>query len=225
MWTPAADGRRRPVVVWLHGGAWQSGGGALDWYDGARLAALGDVVVVAVNYRLAALGWLHQPGQTANVGLLDQECAIDWVLDHIQDLGGDPARVTPVSYTHLDVYKRQLQKEALGLAQSFFGEGYRFRSIGGTGNQATFMKSVKHVPIEPLPSAVVVMQGQIQKCQDGIIDSVGVDIPGIRSDTLGLRKQNRLRNAKMSLILENGRQFTLRPDRYAHNMPLRTSIK
>ena len=64
---------------------------------------------------------------------------------------------------------KALQKEALGLAQSFFGEGYRFRSIGGTGNQATFMKSVKHVPIEPLPSAVVVMQGQIQKCQDGII--------------------------------------------------------
>ncbi|MFP3600162.1 carboxylesterase family protein, partial [Chryseobacterium sp. SIMBA_029] len=67
VWTPAArtpapDARRRPDVVWLHGGAWQSGAGALDWYDGARLAALGDVVVVAVNYRLAALGWLHVPG-------------------------------------------------------------------------------------------------------------------------------------------------------------------
>ncbi|MCZ8410308.1 carboxylesterase family protein [Achromobacter dolens] len=94
VWTPAADARRRPVVVWLHGGAWQSGGGALDWYDGASLAARGDLVVVAVNYRLAALGWLHLPGETANVGLLDQECAIDWVLDNIQDLGGDPARVT-----------------------------------------------------------------------------------------------------------------------------------
>ncbi len=91
---PAPDARRRPVVVWLHGGAWQSGAGALDWYDGARLAALGDVVVVAVNYRLAALGWLHVPGQTANVGLLDQEAAIDWVVDNIEDLGGDPARVT-----------------------------------------------------------------------------------------------------------------------------------
>ncbi|MFD4839323.1 carboxylesterase/lipase family protein [Achromobacter sp. NPDC058515] len=94
VWTPEADGKRRPVVVWLHGGAWQSGGGALDWYDGARLAQRGDVVVVAVNYRLAALGWLHVPGQTANVGLLDQEAAIDWVLDNIQDLGGDPERIT-----------------------------------------------------------------------------------------------------------------------------------
>lgn len=94
VWTPAADGKRRPVVVWLHGGAWQSGGGALDWYDGSRLARQGDVVVVAVNYRLAALGWLYVPGQTANVGLLDQEAAIDWVLDNIQDLGGDPERLT-----------------------------------------------------------------------------------------------------------------------------------
>jgi len=94
VWTPAADPQRRPVVVWLHGGAWQSGGGALDWYDGAGLAARGDLVVVAVNYRLAALGWLYVPGQTANVGLLDQEAAIDWVLDNIQELGGDPERIT-----------------------------------------------------------------------------------------------------------------------------------
>ncbi len=94
VWTPAADGKRRPVVVWLHGGAWQSGGGALDWYDGSRLAQRGDVVVVAVNYRLAALGWLYVPGQTANVGLLDQEAAIDWVCANIQDLGGDPEHIT-----------------------------------------------------------------------------------------------------------------------------------
>ena len=94
VWTPAADGKRRPVVVWLHGGAWQSGGGALDWYDGARLAQRGDMVVVAVNYRLAALGWLYVPGEAANAGLLDQEAAIEWVLDNIQDLGGDPERLT-----------------------------------------------------------------------------------------------------------------------------------
>ncbi|KGD99629.1 carboxylesterase [Achromobacter sp. RTa] len=94
VWTPGADEQRRPVVVWLHGGAWQSGAGALDWYDGSRLAQRGDVVVVAVNYRLAALGWLHVSGQTANAGLLDQEAAINWVLDNIQDLGGDPERIT-----------------------------------------------------------------------------------------------------------------------------------
>lgn len=94
VWTPAPDQRRRPVLVWLHGGAWQSGAGALDWYDGARLAARGDIVVVAPNYRLGALGWIAAPGETANVGLLDQEAAIDWVVAHIEAFGGDPQNVT-----------------------------------------------------------------------------------------------------------------------------------
>ena len=94
IWTPACDQRKRPVVVWLHGGAWQSGGGALAWYDGTRLAAGGDCVVVGVNYRLAALGWLYVPGETANVGLLDEEAAVRWVVDNIEHFGGDPANIT-----------------------------------------------------------------------------------------------------------------------------------
>jgi len=94
LWTPAVDTQRRPVLVWLHGGAWQSGGGALDWYSGERLATRGDVVVVAPNYRLGALGWLAAPGETANLGLLDQEAAIAWVLEHIEAFGGDPQNVT-----------------------------------------------------------------------------------------------------------------------------------
>ena len=94
VWTPGADAKRRPVVVWLHGGAWQSGGGALDWYDGARLAREGDIVVVGVNYRLAALGWLYLPGVAANLGLLDSELAIAWVHSHITSLGGDPEQIT-----------------------------------------------------------------------------------------------------------------------------------
>jgi para-nitrobenzyl esterase len=94
IWTPGCDQRKRPVVVWLHGGAWQSGGGALAWYDGTRLAVLGDCVVVGVNYRLAALGWLYVPGETTNVGLLDEEAAVRWVVDNIEHFGGDPANIT-----------------------------------------------------------------------------------------------------------------------------------
>jgi len=94
IWTPGCDQRKRPVVVWLHGGAWQSGGGALAWYDGTRLAEKGDCVVVGVNYRLAALGWLYVPGETANVGLLDEEAAVRWVVDNIEHFGGDPANIT-----------------------------------------------------------------------------------------------------------------------------------
>ncbi|MVW71843.1 carboxylesterase family protein [Bordetella sp. 15P40C-2] len=88
-----AKPHRRPVLIWLHGGAWQSGG-ILPWYDGARLAAEGDMVVVAVSYRLAALGWLPLPDATPNAGLLDQELAIGWVIEHIAAFGGDPEAIT-----------------------------------------------------------------------------------------------------------------------------------
>ncbi|MDS1139977.1 carboxylesterase family protein [Pusillimonas sp. SM2304] len=94
VWTPGIDRKKRPVVIWLHGGAWQSGGGAPDWYSGEKLASRGDIVVVAPNYRLAALGWLYIPGATANLGLLDQEAAIQWVHDNIAHFGGDPSNIT-----------------------------------------------------------------------------------------------------------------------------------
>jgi len=94
VWTPGLDSKRRPVVVWLHGGAWQSGGGALDWYSGEALSQLGDIVVVTPNYRLAALGWLSVSGEVANVGLLDMELALQWVRSNIDSFGGDPEKIT-----------------------------------------------------------------------------------------------------------------------------------
>jgi para-nitrobenzyl esterase len=95
IWTPAADAAARPVMVWLHGGAWISGAGSLDWYNGARLAQEGDIVVVGVNYRLGALGYLQHPAiGPGNCGTLDQVAALAWVHEHIRDFGGDPARIT-----------------------------------------------------------------------------------------------------------------------------------
>lgn len=93
VWTPAADTQRRPVIVWCHGGAWQSGG-VLETYDGEALARLGNVVVVAVNARLGALGWLLAEGGMANLGLLDLELAFQWVHEHIAAFGGDPEQIT-----------------------------------------------------------------------------------------------------------------------------------
>lgn len=83
-------GRPRPVLVWIHGGAYLTGGGALPWYDGSRLAARGDAVVVTVNYRLGALGFLG----ARNCGTLDQVAALRWVARNIAAFGGDPDDVT-----------------------------------------------------------------------------------------------------------------------------------
>lgn len=89
--TPALDGGRRPVIVWLHGGAYLSGAGSLDWYDGAAMARAGDVVVVGVNYRLGPLGFLRFPGLSDGMmGLHDMVAALRFVRAHITAFGGDP---------------------------------------------------------------------------------------------------------------------------------------
>ncbi|OHU30968.1 hypothetical protein BKG76_04510 [Mycobacteroides franklinii] len=93
--TPACDGAGRPVMVWLHGGAFVSGGGLQAWYDGAKLCQEQGVVVVSVNYRLGVFGFLHLAGVSqGNLGLLDQLEALRWVQRRIADYGGDPSNVT-----------------------------------------------------------------------------------------------------------------------------------
>lgn len=98
VWTPAAtQGARRPVMVWIHGGALVFGGGGVALYDGAVLARR-DVVVVTLNYRLGALGFFAHPalgdGSPMNFGLLDQVAALQWVQRNIDAFGGDPGNVT-----------------------------------------------------------------------------------------------------------------------------------
>jgi para-nitrobenzyl esterase len=93
----ARPGSRKPVMVWIHGGAFVIGSGSQSVYDGSALARRGDVVVVTINYRLGALGYmdLGDPGEraTANAGLLDQIAALEWVRDHVEAFGGDPGNV------------------------------------------------------------------------------------------------------------------------------------
>lgn len=98
IWTPALDGARRPVMVYLHGGAHAHGSGSDPLYDGANLVRRGDVVVVTLNHRLAALGYaylagLGGPAESGNVGNLDILLALEWVRDNIAGFGGDPGRV------------------------------------------------------------------------------------------------------------------------------------
>ncbi len=96
VFTPAADDAKRPVLYWIHGGGFTHGAGYEPLYDGGPLAVRGDVVVVSINYRLGALGFLRLPeiGALGNQALLDQAAALAWVAENIQAFGGDPANVT-----------------------------------------------------------------------------------------------------------------------------------
>jgi len=93
VWSPTGA-TARPVLLWIHGGAFANG--SADIYDARRLATRGDIVVVAVNYRLGAPGFLAHPalGAPGNYGLADQQAALRWVRDNIAAFGGDPAKVT-----------------------------------------------------------------------------------------------------------------------------------
>ena len=101
VWTPGVgDGGGRPVMVYIHGGAYNSGSGSDLLYDGTRLAAWGDVVVITVNHRLNAFGYLYLdpilPGafpDSGNAGQWDLVLALEWVRDNAAAFGGDPGRV------------------------------------------------------------------------------------------------------------------------------------
>ena len=103
VWTPAiSDGRKRPVMFWIHGGGFTSGNAIeQDGYSGENFARLGDVVFCSINHRLGPLGFTNLAGAagerfaaSGNVGMLDIVAALEWVRDNIARFGGDPGNVT-----------------------------------------------------------------------------------------------------------------------------------
>jgi len=103
VWMPGMhDRKKRPVLFYIHGGAYNNGTVNAALYDGTRLAERGDVVVVTVNHRLNAFGYLYLAGlpgleenyaESGNVGMLDLVLALQWVKENIEQFGGDPGRV------------------------------------------------------------------------------------------------------------------------------------
>ncbi|MFC1862596.1 carboxylesterase/lipase family protein [Thermodesulfobacteriota bacterium] len=101
IWSPGLDDTSRPVLFWIHGGAFNVGSGSQSPYNANKLATRGDVVVITFNYRLGPFGFLRlneitggRIPSTGNEGLLDQIAALEWVRDNISAFGGDPGNVT-----------------------------------------------------------------------------------------------------------------------------------
>jgi len=101
VWTPGlSDGRKRPVMFWIHGGGFAQESGSWPWLDGTALARRGDVVVVTINHRLNIFGYLHladiggeQYAASGNAGMLDLVAGLQWVRENIAQFGGDPSNV------------------------------------------------------------------------------------------------------------------------------------
>ncbi|MDD5190793.1 MAG: carboxylesterase/lipase family protein [Dehalococcoidales bacterium] len=101
IWTPGLDNSKRPVMLWIHGGGFLEGASSQAGFRGHVLARRGNAIIVTINYRLGALGFLSlneitdgRIAATGNEGLLDQIAALQWVKDNIAAFGGDPKNVT-----------------------------------------------------------------------------------------------------------------------------------
>jgi para-nitrobenzyl esterase len=135
VWTAGSAGDKRPVMVWIHGGAWTRGSGSTPTYDGAALAKKG-VVVVTTNYRLGPFGFLAHPELTAespqhasgNYAILDHVAALTWVQKNIAAFGGDPGRVT--------IFGESAGSWSVNVVQATpLAKGLFHRAIGESGAQ------------------------------------------------------------------------------------------
>lgn len=143
VWSPGADAKKRPVMVWIHGGAFISGSGSSTWYDGTSFAVQGDVVVVTINYRLGILGFLHlaeiggeEYATSGNCGILDQVAALNWVQDNIAAFGGDPNNVT--------IFGESAGAMSIGVLLGFpSAQGLFHKAILQSGAAANVHSSVK----------------------------------------------------------------------------------
>lgn len=147
VWTPTLPQPKRipktnlkPVMLWIHGGAFTSGTGSDTLFDGSNLASRGDVVVVTINYRLGTLGFLAlNDGDTkGNYGLADQITALEWVRRNIKDFGGDPDRITIFGQSAGAGSVRALL--ASPQARGKFASAIMQSNLGGIGYGMTYSK-------------------------------------------------------------------------------------
>ena len=198
VWTPAADAGKRPVQVWIHGGAFGSGAGSLPWYSGERFATNGDVVAVSINYRLGALGFLCLPGvSNGNLGLLDQVAALRFVRDNIAAFGGDPDNVTVVGQSAgassiamlmtmpaaRGLFRRAiLQSTPFGRMTRKLEDAHR---IGRRLLEVLGLKPEQTAELKTLPAAkFVAAQGELARLEKKFADAMAPFWPVIDGDVL-----------------------------------------
>ncbi len=175
VWTPNLGASGLPVMVWIHGGAFANGTGAIDAYDGARFARDG-VVCVTINYRLGADGFLFVgDGDSANRGILDQIAALEWVQANIEAFGGDPVSVTifgesagAMSVTTLLSMPRAEGLFRRAIAQS--GAGHHAISAATAQKVARYL--AEKLEVEPTSAAIIavplakLLQAQVELSTD-----------------------------------------------------------
>jgi para-nitrobenzyl esterase len=188
VWTPGLDNAGRPVMVWFHGGGHNYGSGTWPAYDGHNMARDHNVVLVTVNHRLNAFGYLSvgdEPGQAGNVGGMDLVASLEWVRDNIAEFGGDPGNVTifgqsgggsKVSHCLIMPAARGLSHRAIiqsggGLATGDPDQARETaeRVARELGTRPDDLGALRRVPAEDLLAAAIRVRGSFGPVADGDI--------------------------------------------------------
>jgi len=203
VWTTAKAGEKRPVMVWIHGGAWTRGSGSTATYNGAALARKG-VVLVTTNYRLGIFGFLAHPELSkespnhvsGNYAILDHIAALQWVHKNIAAFGGDPARVTifgesagswSVNVLHASPLAKGLFDRAIGESGGQFSGNPRLslvESRGVTVASAVGAKSVQDLRAVPADKLLAIDSFRSNANADGYV------LPEDVVTTFGRHKEN-----------------------------------
>ncbi|MBS0333301.1 MAG: carboxylesterase/lipase family protein [Proteobacteria bacterium] len=167
--TPAADAGRRPVLFYIHAGAFVTGAGSAEAYSGVHLARDHDVVVVSVNYRLGLLGFppmaVHGAGTPQNLGLLDQVAALEWVRNNIAAFGGNPDCVTICGYSAggWSTAALMAMPEARGLFHRAAPQSGGFMYAMSAAGQARHAGAVARAMGDPAPDPARLMAAPVDE--------------------------------------------------------------
>ncbi|MBK5093452.1 MAG: carboxylesterase/lipase family protein [Actinobacteria bacterium] len=183
VWTPGTDNERRPVMVWIHGGGFTNGSGSDEWYEGSTFAMHGDVVMVTLNYRLGALGFLYlggvggpEYGESGNLGMLDQVAALKWVRENIAAFGGDPDNVTIFgeSAGSMSVCTLMGMPAAKGLFRRAIGESGALNLINNVGYSSEITgKFMTNAGVNDMAGMKSLTPEQIIKAQSDLMAKEG----------------------------------------------------
>ncbi|RVW02719.1 carboxylesterase/lipase family protein [Rhodococcus xishaensis] len=190
VWGPRPDGTPRPVMVWVHGGAYCLGSSAQAVYDGRLLAERGDVVVVTFNYRLGALGFLDLSSFStadrtfeSNLGLRDQIAALEWVRDNIAAFGGDPTEVTLFGESSGagSITTLMTVPKAAGLFHRAIAQSPPATSVYGAERAATVARrflEILELPVGRVADLFDMPAGQLVEACDILVNEVPTRVPG-----------------------------------------------
>ena len=194
IWSPSAKKENLPVIFWIHGGAFVSGSGSLDWYSGKSFARNQGIILIGINYRLGALGFLCHPDiSSGNQGIEDQILALEWVNQNIKFFGGDPKNVTVMGQSAgaISTYALLANKKARHFIKNVIFQSGRFNSFETTdvaSEKAEKFAKIAGVPVKDLKTTplekLLDTQSSLAK-EEAVFASTNIPfLPVIDGDTI-----------------------------------------